>query len=200
MRRDAINKRRARLGLVGLAALFLLPLAASFYLYYGTAWRPSGGTQHGQLITPARQLPQVTLHTVDGAETPAGFLQGSWHLVYVDAGPCEEPCRDTLLMTRQLRLALDRDMNRVHRVFLYSTAPPRAYLDAEHGDLLAADIAGSEGTRLLDAFPQDPPPLAQRRLSLVDPLGNLMMSYPADTPPRPLLTDLERLLKLSHIG
>jgi hypothetical protein len=34
----------------------------------------------------------------------------------------------------------------------------------------------------------------------VDPLGNLMMSYPGDAPPKSILTDLERLLKLSHIG
>jgi hypothetical protein len=27
-----------------------------------------------------------------------------------------------------------------------------------------------------------------------------MMSYPGDAPPKSILTDLERLLKLSHIG
>jgi hypothetical protein len=31
-------------------------------------------------------------------------------------------------------------------------------------------------------------------------LGNLMMAYPADVTPKGLLKDLERLLKLSHIG
>ena len=33
-----------------------------------------------------------------------------------------------------------------------------------------------------------------------DPLGTLLMSYPPEATPRAILTDLERLLKLSHIG
>ena len=39
-----------------LAALFLLPLAASFWLYYGIGWHPAGSTVHGELIEPARPL------------------------------------------------------------------------------------------------------------------------------------------------
>ena len=38
------------------------------------------------------------------------------------------------------------------------------------------------------------------RIYLVDPLGNLLMSYPARAPDRALLDDLRKLLKLSHIG
>jgi cytochrome oxidase Cu insertion factor (SCO1/SenC/PrrC family) len=53
---------------------------------------------------------------------------------------------------------------------------------------------------LLAAFPDALAPRTSDRLYLVDPLGNLLMSYPPDAPPRALLDDLERLLKLSHIG
>jgi len=35
---------------------------------------------------------------------------------------------------------------------------------------------------------------------IVDPHGNLMMSYPASGSARGLLKDLERLLRLSNIG
>jgi hypothetical protein len=35
---------------------------------------------------------------------------------------------------------------------------------------------------------------------VVDPLGNLMMSYDARGNPRGLLEDLKKLLRLSHIG
>ena len=37
-------------------------------------------------------------------------------------------------------------------------------------------------------------------LFIVDPLGNLMMSYDARQNPRGLLEDLKKLLRLSHIG
>jgi len=35
---------------------------------------------------------------------------------------------------------------------------------------------------------------------VVDPLGNLMMYYPADARPKGILEDMKRLLRLSHIG
>jgi cytochrome oxidase Cu insertion factor (SCO1/SenC/PrrC family) len=194
-------RRRSRLGLVGLAALFFVPLAVSFYLYYGTSWRPSGGAQHGELINPARPLPEVTLARPDGTATGSDFLRNEWHLVYLGDGACGAPCREALVKTRQVRLALDKDVSRVGRVFLYSgSAPDAGYLAAEQPDLVAASIDGEAGRVLLAAFPQDAAPLSAGHLYIVDPLGNLMMRYPADAAPRAILTDLERLLRLSHIG
>jgi len=35
---------------------------------------------------------------------------------------------------------------------------------------------------------------------LVDPMGNLMMSYPADSDPKNLRKDIGRLLRASRIG
>jgi len=194
-------RRRSRLGLIGLAALFFVPLALSFYLYYGTSWRPSGGAQHGELIDPARPLPEVALTRADGGPADAGLLRGDWHLVYLGDGACSTTCREALVKARQVRLALDRDVNRVSRVFLYTgSVPDTGYLAAEHPDLVAASLDDEAGRAVLSAFPQDPSPQAAGHLYIVDPLGNLMMRYPADTAPRAILTDLERLLRLSHIG
>jgi cytochrome oxidase Cu insertion factor (SCO1/SenC/PrrC family) len=194
-------RRRSRLGLLGLAALFFVPLALSFYLYYGTAWRPTGGAQHGELIDPARPLPAAGLQRPDGTPTGAEFLRGDWHLVFIGEAACDATCRETLVKGRQLRLALDKDVNRVSRVFLYHGAGlPPDDLAAEHPDLLVASLSGPAAAALLAAFPADPPPLTAGYLYIVDPLGNLMMRYPPDAPPRAILTDLERLLRLSHIG
>jgi hypothetical protein len=38
------------------------------------------------------------------------------------------------------------------------------------------------------------------RIYLVDPLGNFMMSYPADADPTGMRKDLARLLRISQIG
>ena len=201
MNAPSASARRPRLALIGLAALFFVPLAASFYLYYGTGWRPSGAAQHGELIHPARPLPETQLALADGGVTGADFLRGDWHLVYVGSGDCDATCREMLVKSRQVRLALDKDVTRVGRVFLYAgAAPTPGFLASEHGDLVAASVAGSEGARLLAAFPAEPPVLVAGRLYIVDPLGNLMMSYPPGAPPKGILEDLERLLKLSHIG
>lgn len=201
MNTSPAGQRRSRLGLVGLAALFLVPLALSFFLYYGTSWRPSGGTQYGELIQPPRPLPAVELTPVSGGPAQPDGLRGAWHLVFLAPADCDEACRDSLVMTRQVRLALDKDMTRVRRVYLYpGDASPAAALAAEQPDLLLAGLAGEAGARLAGEFPGDGAPAGPGQWFLVDPLGNLMMAYPADIAPKGLLKDLERLLKLSHIG
>jgi cytochrome oxidase Cu insertion factor (SCO1/SenC/PrrC family) len=198
---QANARRRARLGLIGLAALFFVPLALSFYLYYGTSWRPAGTTQHGELIEPARPLPEVELALADGSQAGPQWLQGQWHLVYLGPGDCPAACRDMLVRIRQVRLALDKDMDRVGRVFLYSGALSAGeYLAAQHPGLVVARVDDAAGARLLAAFPGGNSAVTSGKLYVVDPLGNLMMSYPGDAPPKSILTDLERLLKLSHIG
>ena len=55
---------------------------------------------------------------------------------------------------------------------------------------------------LLAIFPRydDVPVEDAGRIYIVDPLGNLMMSYARNAPDKALLEDLKKLLKLSHIG
>jgi len=42
--------------------------------------------------------------------------------------------------------------------------------------------------------------LLSGRIYLIDPLGNLMMSYSPRSEPKGILSDMKKLLKLSHIG
>jgi hypothetical protein len=42
--------------------------------------------------------------------------------------------------------------------------------------------------------------IGEGRVYIVDPLGNLMMSYPSDAGPGDLYDDLRRLLRVSRIG
>jgi hypothetical protein len=183
-------------------AMFFGPLAAAFFLYYGLdGWRPAGSTAHGELIDPARPLPELALADPSGAPVPADLLRGKWSLVYLGAGSCDARCRQALTDTRQVRLALGDDQPRVQRVFLYAgDCCDRAYFESEHPGLVIADLGA--GSSLLAEFPSydGVAPLEAGRTYIVDPLGNLMMSYPADVPAKGMLEDMKKLLKLSHIG
>jgi hypothetical protein len=189
-----------------LAGLFLLPLAIAFVTYYGTDWRPSAHVNHGHLISPARPLPAVALPRIDlesqaAAETPAvtpSPFHKRWSLVYVGAGDCDAACRQALYVMRQTRVALNSDMTRVQRVFLVSRACcDRAFLAREHAGLLVLDAGAPSAEPLLAQFPRAD---REHTLFIVDPLGNLMMSYDSGANPRGLLEDLKKLLALSHIG
>jgi hypothetical protein len=191
--------------LAALAALFLLPLAMAFCTYYGTDWRPSGRLNHGELISPARPLPavavpRVSLEAGTRAAPPVTVtpFRGHWSLVYVGGGDCDATCREALYVMRQTRLGLNNDMTRVERVFLVSRGCcNRSWLAREHTGLVVLDASAPAAESLLALFP------SQERaytLFVVDPLGNLMMSYDARGNPHGLLEDLKKLLRLSHIG
>jgi hypothetical protein len=201
----ALRARNLRM-LAALAALFLLPLLLAFYMYYATDWRPAKRVNHGTLIAPVRPLPVVHLPRVRLSETDpgptepetAGQMRSRWSIVYIGAGNCDEPCRQALYVMRQTRLSLNNDMSRVDRVFLttgYCCA--REFLAHEHSGLVVLDASGTDGMRLLSTFPAAGRPYS---LFIVDPLGNLMMSYDARQNPKGLLEDLRKLLRLSHIG
>jgi cytochrome oxidase Cu insertion factor (SCO1/SenC/PrrC family) len=194
--------RRQRRKLLGLAALFFMPLVIAFGLYYG-GYAPSGRVNHGDLIDPARPLPAVTLPTLAGGTTDARFLREQWSLVYVTGDTCDAACQLALENAHQVRLALRENTPRVRRVLLYTSPCCDPALDlAGASDLASGEVSSAEGQALLALFPAPNQVPVQRagRLYLVDPLGNLMMSYPAGFDRKALLEDLKKLLKLSHIG
>ena len=196
--------RRGRRQLVLLAALFFVPLAIAFWMYYGpTGWRPSGDASKGDLIDPARPLAALALTTAGGTQTQPDFLRGKWSLVYVGDGLCDDRCRKALYLTRQSRIALNKDMDRVQRVFLVTgRCCDRGFLAQEHPDLVVARVDDDASAALLEPFPTyGGVPLADAgRIFIVDPLGNLLMSYAPTAPDKALLTDMKKLLRLSHIG
>jgi hypothetical protein len=175
--------------------LFLGPLLLAAILYFGDpGYRPRDTVNYGELIEPAVLLP--ALEHADGT-----LLRDAWTVVHIDAGGCSETCGAALHDTRQVRLALGRNGDRVRRLLLESgQAPLPADLADRHPDLVVVRVGPREAD-LLEAFPApDDGPPAAGPIFLVDPLGNLMMRYPPDTDPGGLLEDLERLLRLSRIG
>jgi hypothetical protein len=200
---SAAGAMRRRLPLALLAAVFLGPLVLSFWLYYGgVQFRPPGRVNHGELVVPPHSLPPASLATLAGPPTAPGFLRGKWSLVYVAAGDCGGRCRQALADTRAVRIALERDATRVQRVLLGAAGCcERGFLAAEHPDVVTAWLESPAGERLLRAFPDYGVPVAGAgRTYLVDPLGNLLMSYPPGADRTGILRDLEQLLRLSQIG
>jgi hypothetical protein len=199
---DELRARNLRM-LAMLGGLFLLPLAISFWMYYGTDWRPARHVNHGELISPARPLPQIDLPPAiatraapEARAAPSELFRRKWSLVYIGAGSCDDACRHTLYVMRQTRLSLNNEMTRVERVFLVTgQCCAREFLEHEHPGLAVLDA--TRAPALLDVFPASDRATA---LFIVDPLGNLMMSYDARQNPKGLLEDLKKLLTLSHIG
>jgi hypothetical protein len=191
---DAV--RAGRRTLLLLAVVFLGPMAVAMALYYtGFRWRPEGTTEHGLLYQPARPLPELRLPVADSGDADVA-LRGKWTLLYIGPGACAAECREALVTMRQVRRALGRDLDRVERVYLVTGGEAdTGFLSAEHpGIRVVADVAAATeiGRIAGEVLAGD--------IFLADPLGNLVMRYPAGSTMKGIHADLQRLLRVSTIG
>lgn len=186
---------RGRLTLIALALLFIGPLAVAMLLYRGGLWVPGGGVNHGELLQPVLSLPRDAQPLQDGGAAEGGYLLGKWSIVHLADGGCDERCAQALIKTRQVRLALARYIERTQRVVFLSDT---AFADASvHPDLLVVRLSGDAGGQIRSALRAKG---GGERVFIVDPLGNLILSYPLDAPPDDIHDDLKKLLRLSRIG
>jgi hypothetical protein len=169
---------RPRLKIALLFAVCAAPFVLG-WLAYEYRWVPGRPSNYGELLKP---------RPIDGALAP---LKGKWVLVTADAAACSAACERKLYIVRQVRRAQGKEMDRIDRLWLLTDGgKPRAELLAalDGGHIAAADA------QLLRALPNT------ADIYLVDPLGNLMMRFPAEADPGKMIKDLQRLLKYSSFG
>jgi cytochrome oxidase Cu insertion factor (SCO1/SenC/PrrC family) len=98
----------------------------------------------------------------------------------------------------------NQNMTRIRTVFLHTNMVPAI------ADDLVAKYSGIEGyaidqqklatwTEVLKRDSEDSV-YQSDRIYIIDPAGNLVMSYPADADPSYMKKDIKRLLKVSQIG
>ena len=180
--------------------LVLLACAAPVILSYLTYYviRPEGRVHHGELIDPQRALPVLSAKDLQGAEVPLANLKGQWLLLAVGSGECAERCERLLFVQRQLHKLLNKESDRLDRVWLLNDQA------APKGELLSA-IEGATVLRVpADQLSQWLSPASGRALEehlyLIDPMGNWMMrfNYPDDAKTVvDMKRDVERLLRAS---
>ena len=192
MQNDASkNKRRLLLVL----AVFAVPLIASYLSYF--VWQPQGAARnYGELVQPEPLPETLTLAKLEGGQVSLKELRGKWLMVQVDAGGCDAACEQKLYAMRQVRLMQGREQERLVRLWLVTDAavPSPVLKQKIDNMLLLKDASGA----LIGKLPM--PETAKQYIYLIDPLGNLMLRWPANPDMKRMHKDLERLLKYSQIG
>ena len=183
--------QRGRLKLILILLLFAAPfLAAEWAFRY---WQPERFSNYGTLLG-AREFAPAGLEDSRGRPFDLASLRGRWVLLSAAPEGCGEACRNNLYLMRQVRLAAGRDQGRIERLLL-SSAPLDASLAREHPGLhqvLLKDV------RALD--PELGRPEGDRHIYLLDPLGRMVLRFPAEAEGTRMLKDMKRLLQYSKLG
>jgi hypothetical protein len=183
------RRRLARHPFFWIAVIALAPIIASYTVYHLFPRAPSAN--YGTLL-PTAPITGVEGTRGDGSTFRLDELRGRWVLLALDEGECDKGCERRLYATRQARTMQGKDQDRIARVFLLVGAPaPSPALVTQHPGLVVARVANAVAAKF---------PGGTSSLYLIDPLGNLVLSYPADPDIRGIAKDLARLLKASQIG
>jgi cytochrome oxidase Cu insertion factor (SCO1/SenC/PrrC family) len=184
-----------------LLLVFIAPIVVAFF------WKPTSFMNSGELINPPRAITDVTLQSLDGKPVKFSDLKSKWTLIYFGPAACKKdsPCPASLYKMRQVRLAQGKNADRVQYVFVVT--------DPKGLDKLRAMLPDYPTMRVLTGAPkaikalsdqfalkQGTPLEGTGRIYMVDPLGNLMMSYTADADATGMRKDLNRLLRVSRAG
>lgn len=191
---DAVRVRKSRLILIAVFAMFALPLALAWVMNFASDWVPRATTNHGRLVQPVVPVRLSGWHDPRGSAVGAEWLSGKWTLAYRIAGECGEACHQALYVLRQVRLAQGKNIDRVQRLVVLDAPASPAWLAEVQQHYPGLRLAQPEAAGAVSGIP------APGRIYLIDPLGNLMMEYAADTDAGGMVKDLERLLRISYVG
>lgn len=192
-------RNRKRLTLIALMALFLSPVIAAWL------WTPDTFRNRGELIDPPQPLVNVAMISPDGSDVDLTNLFGRWtYVFFVEAG-CDESCKQLADAVERVRLSQGKNEKRVRLMVI--TLSPDALSSLDEIRLImpktiVLGVNAAEKEQLLSQFMSSGggSVLQSGSVFLVDPMGNLMMSYPAISDPTDLRKDISRLLRASRIG
>lgn len=195
-------KLSPRVSLVIIAAMFLLPLLLAWFMYDGTiTYKPAVTRNFGQLVEPPLPLDWKDASVIpgDGSSGAAAAEEFSrhWVILYRVAEHCPDSCAQEVSALRQIHRAAGRHQDRI-RIALLLQNDAGYEVESELREMyslfqLISDPSGSIGTTLERAAS------GPGAVYLIDPLGNIMMTYKGGADPNDLKRDLKRLLTWSKL-
>ncbi len=200
------KKGKGRQQLLLLMGFFVAPIIIAVIMY--NLVPESGPTKtknHGDLVVPARPLTDVTLQLASGKDFKFSDMNKTWVMIYIGDAGCDKTCAEVLYKMRQSRLAQRGEHLRVKRLYISTSGKAKASLLEilkDHPGLEVVSGADKEINSVLNQFKLENKSAAKsaNRLYLVDPFGNLMMSYEKGFDATGLIKDMTLLLKVSRIG
>ncbi len=202
------NKPAVKRSLTPMVLVFLCslaPIVAAFVVYMNPQWWPGESSNYGTLLSPQRPMPaasELRLTTLDGKPFDLESLKGKWLLVAADGAACPESCARKLFITRNSHASQGKNVDRLARVWFITddAAVPDKVLEAYKGTVMVRVDPDQLARFLLARDTAAGQPGLQDPIWVIDPLGNLMMQYPAEADGVRVRKDISKLVYNSRIG
>ncbi len=178
----------SRKNLLLLFSMFIIPVVMA-KLALDNDWFNKASTNSGELLEQELSLSQLDIN--DAA------LQKKWLIIYRLPISCDENCKQTIYGINQTFISLGREMDRVIPVGLHGTDLNTDELGALKEKFWKFNLLTEASKNQLDSS----------WLYVSDPLGNVILKYPAPISDqevlavgKAMLSDLRKLLKYSRVG
>ena len=123
---NVVWQNRFKLILLWMIPFGLMLLASVIYHLVQSGHISVASKNEGYLIQPPVQLSQLALTSDKDADN---IWHGKWTMVIRGGADCHQRCMDTLLLSRQIHIRLNKEANRTQRVYLscllYTSPSPR---------------------------------------------------------------------------
>lgn len=182
---DPARRRRARIGLIALFTLFVLPFAAAAILHLN-GWRPTDTRNRGELLAPMVDLREMDLQRADGTPYPWEPYERRWQIAVVATPDCAQVCVELIEGLDKVWQLQGRRADRLD-VLWFGEVPAGAMPFRRFVPMRAHP----------DAIARLPGLATQGRPNayLIDPNGYVTLRYGADFDVADLREDVARMLK-----
>jgi hypothetical protein len=193
---NKVNKKTlGRWKMLGILLVCAAPVFLSYFMYYVV--RPDGRTNYGSLLNPIVDASKLNIK-VDEKPTTLAALKGKWLMVTVGPSTCDDACAERLYLTRQVRETTGREKERIELVWVITDTgkPLQKVLDAYP----TVKRVTAEIDAIGAVLPVEGGASVTAHTYIVDPLGNVIMRFPAKPDPSKMKKDMSKLLRASRIG
>jgi cytochrome oxidase Cu insertion factor (SCO1/SenC/PrrC family) len=143
-------------------------------------------TTESFFLNPIIPMVSLPVKTAAGMPMDTKKLRGKWILFYFNAERCDKNhCIPYLANMSTIAHALKQDHQRLIRMWITNASTTDAL---------------TKNTGVTLSHIENNTRLEPNQFYLVDPFGNLILSYKNTTSPEQILTDLQRLMRISQIG
>jgi len=179
---------------------FVAPVIAAYSLYFLDIKPPSYNNK-GELLSPIIDVESLAF-TNDKNEkmTRDEVTEHKWHMMYFSGADCNEACDKVLHKIRQVNIATGKNAYRLRRLIVHlEKAGPefQSLINEKYPDVIRVN---GDSKTIKAAFEKTNINLHANEIYLMDPLGNIMMRFTQEQPPKDILHDLNKLFKVSQIG